>query len=486
MMLVWCLLCVINAAGVISNESGSSSLAIVIRSQTNPYHNKLAIKKKNELITQIEEHGIDGEVIILHHTYPVEEAWVITPILPSIALQYSNKYQWVMFIEENTNVDMVALTGSVLPNYDYNVPSFIGHCLYDNSPTIIHHYKMKDENCNYPDFDAGFVLSNGLLSIFLVDAMDHVNMDFQIDVKHELAMYLKKTHHIEMTCDKHFCGRKTDESVCTTYVQKELPICKSETTLDDVQFSVKTTKKFHDDRVKVVLETWGKYPNHITYYSNITDSSIPTIDCGVPNTARGHCGKMEVIINDMNRNKDLKNKKWLVIADDDTILSVSRMLQLLQCYDHTKPIVLGERYGYGLNKGYGYSYITGGGGMVMSRRAIEEWSKKKCSCPSIDTPDDMILGQCFSFKVGVPVVHSPLFHQARPVDYAEGYLANQTPISFHKHWMIDPIKVYNDWFAKADALAFGHTLQPTSTVIPDAVVEPIPATPLEVPAKDEL
>lgn len=40
--------------------------------------------------------------------------------------------------------------------------------------------------------------------------------------------------------------------------------------------------------------------------------------------------------------------------------------------------------------------------------------------------------------------------QARPMDYASGYLAIQEPVSFHKFWMMDPEKVYNQWFKKAD------------------------------------
>jgi len=35
--------------------------------------------------------------------------------------------------------------------------------------------------------------------------------------------------------------------------------------------------------------------------------------------------------------------------------------------------------------------------------------------------------------------------QARPSDYAEGYLSNQLAVTFHRHWMIDPIDVYHQW-----------------------------------------
>lgn len=44
------------------------------------------------------------------------------------------------------------------------------------------------------------------------------------------------------------------------------------------------------------------------------------------------------------------------------VCSVSRLLRLLQCYDHTHPIVLGEGYGYEAAKPRGITFITGGGG----------------------------------------------------------------------------------------------------------------------------
>ena len=42
------------------------------------------------------------------------------------------------------------------------------------------------------------------------------------------------------------------------------------------------------------------------------------------------------------------------------------------------PVVIGERYGYGLNTGRGYPYLTGGGGMLLSRAAVEVWQTEGC------------------------------------------------------------------------------------------------------------
>jgi len=123
---------------------------------------------------------------------------------------------------------------------------------------------------------------------------------------------------------------------------------------------------------------------------------------------------------------------------------------------------------------------------VLSRGAINAWKKHECGCPDIATPDDMYLGVCFSFSVGVPVTHSPLFHQARPADYSDGYLSNQKPISFHKHWEVDPLKVYKVWFEEDDEAVLGENAPFMPTPPPEPQPFPLPPTPLEVPIKDEL
>ena len=40
--------------------------------------------------------------------------------------------------------------------------------------------------------------------------------------------------------------------------------------------------------------------------------------------------------------------------------------------------------------------------------------------------------------------------QARPPDYPSSMLAYRRPVSFHKHWEIDPVKVYKDHFQTSD------------------------------------
>ena len=56
----------------------------------------------------------------------------------------------------------------------------------------------------------------------------------------------------------------------------------------------------------------------------------------------------------------------------------------------------------------------------------------------------MHIGMCLSAH-NIPVIHSPLFHQARPMDYAQDYLRHTQPISFHKHEEHDPVAIWHEY-----------------------------------------
>uniref|UniRef100_A0A1I7XM03 Pepsin-I3 domain-containing protein n=1 Tax=Heterorhabditis bacteriophora TaxID=37862 RepID=A0A1I7XM03_HETBA len=84
-----------------------------------------------------------------------------------------------------------------------------------------------------------------------------------------------------------------------------------------------------------------------------------------------------------------------------------------------------------------------------------------CSCPTSDSPDDMIIGEyIYLFKylftlysflglcakaLDVPILHNSAFHQARANDYAKAYLRKTAPISFHKFEDIDPYQDYMEY-----------------------------------------
>uniref|UniRef100_A0A3Q2WGJ4 Beta 3-glucosyltransferase b n=1 Tax=Haplochromis burtoni TaxID=8153 RepID=A0A3Q2WGJ4_HAPBU len=367
-------------------------------------------------------------IVLLHELSQYEGDWSILPALPRLFVKCGHSASWLFFIEEETKVTLSALL-EVLNRYPAQ-EWFLGKRLHDNEASIIHHYAFSEDpsSFSYPDTTAGWALSAPLLKR-LTERIRSENLksDFTIDLKHEIALFIwEEGHGPKLTAVPEFCTQPRDG--CATTFTTYLPDCGHPVSKNDVFVAVKTCQKFHSDRVPVVKATWEKESGFLEYYSDVTDASIPTVSLGVSNTERGHCGKTFAILRRF-LGKAVPKADWLLIVDDDTLISLPRLRQLLRCYDPKEAVSLGERYGYGLIQ-KGYSYTTGGGG--------------SCGCYSDDAPDDMVLGRCFT-TLGVPITHSPLFHQARPDDYSEEMISTQHAISFHKHWNVDPVAVYRYW-----------------------------------------
>ncbi|KAM4796090.1 beta-1,3-glucosyltransferase [Rhinophrynus dorsalis] len=427
-------------------------IVFVIQSQSNSFHKKRAEDLRENIVKQAAAISKKWPtVLLIHEVTSIQGAWTILPVLPHFADVYGKNSSWIFFCEEDTIVRLQKLLDT-LQRFDKSKSWFLGKALHDEESTIIHHYAFAENPSvfKYPDFAAGWALSMPLVKR-LASALkrDTPSSDFTIDLKHEIALYIwHKTEGQELTHVQEFCTDNPSSTIpakCATAFNNALPLCGNPVKKEDIFVAIKTCKKFHKDRIPVVKQTWEKQAVHFEYYSDHEDKTIPTINLGIPNVERGHCGKTFAILERFLKLND-SQMHWLVIVDDDTLISLSRLQKLLSCYDPNELVFLGERYGYGLGTG-GYNYITGGGGMIFSSKTVKKLLGSKCRCYSIDAPDDMVLGMCSS-GIGITVTHSPLFHQARPIDYPKDYLSHQVPVSFHKHWNIDPVKVYHKWLAQ--------------------------------------
>ena len=119
--------------------------------------------------------------------------------------------------------------------------------------------------------------------------------------------------------------------------------CK-DTDEDDIMFAVKTCEKFHKTRISVIKNTWGKYVKDLTIYSDKNDDDIPTVK--LPNWVEPRvkkyfgCNKTLSILKHFLEEKT--EHTWLVLVDDDTILSVARVKSMISCYrDQKDPVILG-------------------------------------------------------------------------------------------------------------------------------------------------
>ena len=434
-----------------SSPNSTPRLSIVIRNSHDTVSRRRAENLQRGLLKQADEMGLvsfnNKNILMLHEAWAPLNAWTILPVFEYLYEKYLEKgVRWVFFCEDNTEINLKGLV-RVLQRFKSEERLFIGHALYDEEASIIHHFKFQKGlgQFKYPDFDAGWAVTMELIK-HSVDRLrsNPPTSSFSIDIQYEVAMFFYY-NDILLTDIRSFCVNKPLSEECVSTVQYSEPDCGT-VAADDILVSVKTCEKFHETRIPVFKVTSALNTKHIKYYSEVADESIPTENIGVPNTNSGHCAKLLEIIMKFRTMEEWRNKKWLVIVDDDTIMNFSRLQRQLACYNPDENVVLGERYGYGVNfktRG-GYSYPTGGSGMILSQRAAISLLKGECECWAPDAPDDMWLGLCLS-RLGIPMVPSKSLHQTYPTQYSREFLSHRYLVSFHKHNQQDPVEIYRDY-----------------------------------------
>ncbi|CAG5116922.1 unnamed protein product, partial [Candidula unifasciata] len=337
-----------------------NDIVFVILSQVNEFHVQQASQFQIHFEKQLTLLDKSQWPVLLftHKDFShVDGAWTVIPLFEHIVNTHARKNtRWILICEEDTRIN-VSLLVTTLEQYNATESLFLGRELRDQETTIIHHFAFADNPSQfaYPDFRAGFVLS-----ITLIQQLHHrlqtsrVKSDFSIDPKFELALFVwDEGKGTTLTHIQQFCSADaSSDPSCVTSQPGKFPDCHLPVDKRDLYVAVKTCKKFHETRIPVVKATWGKEAELIEYFSEMADNKIPTIDLGIPNTERGHCGKTMAIIKRIINTPELSAVKWILIADDDTIINLNRL----------QPVVLGERYGYAVVSGGGYDYITGGGG----------------------------------------------------------------------------------------------------------------------------
>lgn len=132
-------------------------------------------------------------------------------------------------------------------------------------------------------------------------------------------------HHPDLFCNL--------ESTEACLIRRIIPKSKAyQLTDNDIHVMIKTFAGHHQNRISVLKDTWTRGLSRVEFCSDTVDDKIPTIDMGVANTERGHCGKTWAIFRRfLGTPRD--GAKWLLIADDDTLISWKRLKALLELYD---------------------------------------------------------------------------------------------------------------------------------------------------------
>ena len=379
--------------------------------------------------------------ILLTHSYSstISNWFAIYPLFASVLHRYPH-LQWLFISDVQTRIDLIKLLEFAQKQTQESKFSYVGHGLRDVEPSIIHHYSL-DFQFVYPDLSTGVLISRHVLQQF-VERLENYRkpIDFIIDVSYEMTKLIDELTYTKLIDRSDlFCYKK--EPSCLTWIESnnDYSCPRQSILLTDLYFGIKTFSGFHRTRVPLLKKTWLIDSLSYNLFTNRADDSHERFIESNENTERGHCHKTFFILNYFYEKQNKFN--YLIIADDDTLFSVPRLVRLIQCFmlSNDVPTVLGERYGYGEH----YDYPTGGSGMIFNRRAVQQ-ILLNCQCPTADTPDDMFLGLCLK-RLQIPLIDVPQMHQAQPNTYAQPLLKNENSISFHKFEGINVEQVYRDY-----------------------------------------
>ncbi|KAL4647796.1 beta-1,3-N-acetylglucosaminyltransferase manic fringe-like [Arapaima gigas] len=201
--------------------------------------------------------------------------------------------------------------------------------------------------------------------------------------------------------------------------------------LKDIFIAVKTTGRFHSTRLALLLDTWISRTKEHTYIFTDTKEedyvlkgfNIVVTNCSPEHSHQALSCKMSVEYDTFMAS----DKKWLCHVDDDNYLNPKAMLSLLSTFPSDSDVYVGkpsldrpikahELLENNKTREVEFWFATGGAGFCLSRRLaykMAPWAsgpRFEHTSAVIRLPDDCTVGFIVERRLGIPMVHSPLFH----------------------------------------------------------------------------
>ncbi|XP_071360913.1 beta-1,3-N-acetylglucosaminyltransferase lunatic fringe-like [Trachinotus anak] len=200
----------------------------------------------------------------------------------------------------------------------------------------------------------------------------------------------------------------------------------------DLFIAVKTTGRYHRERLELLLDTWISRNIQQTYvFTDGEDKELRkrmgahliNTNCSAAHNRQALSCKMaleyDAFIN--------SGKKWFCHVDDDNYVNVGSLLKLLSQYSHTQDVYLGrpslerpieatEKLGTAEMKQVRFWFATGGAGFCLSRGLalkMKPWASDgtfMATAEHIRLPDDCTVGYIVEALLGVSLTRSALFH----------------------------------------------------------------------------
>ncbi|XP_029950464.1 beta-1,3-N-acetylglucosaminyltransferase lunatic fringe-like isoform X2 [Salarias fasciatus] len=200
----------------------------------------------------------------------------------------------------------------------------------------------------------------------------------------------------------------------------------------DLFIAVKTTGRYHRQRLELLLDTWISRSLPQTYvFTDGEDeglrrrmgSHLINTNCSAAHNRQALSCKMaleyDAFIN--------SGKKWFCHVDDDNYLNVGPLLELLSRYSHSQDVYIGrpslerpieatEKLHTTEMKQARFWFATGGAGFCLSRGValkMKPWASDGAfmtTAEHIRLPDDCTVGYIVEALLGASLTRCPLFH----------------------------------------------------------------------------
>ncbi|XP_036195905.1 LOW QUALITY PROTEIN: beta-1,3-N-acetylglucosaminyltransferase radical fringe [Myotis myotis] len=202
---------------------------------------------------------------------------------------------------------------------------------------------------------------------------------------------------------------------------------------DDVFIAVKTTRRNHGPRLRLLLRTWISRARPQTFIFTDGDdpdlqlqagSRVVNTNCSAAHTRQALCCKMAVEYDQFIAS----GRKWFCHVDDDNYVNPEGLMQLLSTFSPSQDVYLGrpsldhpieatERVlGGGTVTTVKFWFATGGAGFCLSRGLalkMSPWASLgsfMSTAERVRLPDDCTVGYIVEGLLGARLRHCPLFH----------------------------------------------------------------------------
>ncbi|NXE13240.1 MFNG acetylglucosaminyltransferase, partial [Lophotis ruficrista] len=207
---------------------------------------------------------------------------------------------------------------------------------------------------------------------------------------------------------------------------------KGSLTLGDIFIAVKTTKKFHQSRMELLLDTWISQAREQTYvFTDEEDDALKRrigdhvifTNCSAEHSHLALSCKMAA---EFDAFLD-SGRSWFCHLDDDNYLNPQALLKLLSSYSATwdvylgkpslnRPIRASETLPNNQTKSVRFWFATGGAGFCISHKLASKmvpWASGRnflSTSELIRLPDDCTVGYIIECKLGGQLLPNALFH----------------------------------------------------------------------------